>query len=74
LWACHDRMQLKAFLRSFVKRVAADGNQLRVEYHIPLPSSKEKREQNQFCLLTTLGELGDSNPLPFGYQSRSTAS
>jgi site-specific DNA recombinase len=27
----------KAFLRSFVKRITVDGNQVRIEYHLPLP-------------------------------------
>jgi site-specific DNA recombinase len=53
----------KAFLRSFVKGVTVDGNHVRIEYRLPLPSSiGRKRAESVLPIVTPGGDRGIRTP------------
>ncbi|MDD5511190.1 MAG: recombinase family protein [Dehalococcoidales bacterium] len=50
-----DLIQSKAFLRSFIKRIEVDGDQVRIDYRLPLPAIGGDREVSEVLPIGTLG-------------------
>ena len=57
-----DFTEIKAFLRSFVKRIAVDQEEVTVHYKIPLPPEGESKEKIRVLPIDTFGGLWGTVP------------
>jgi site-specific DNA recombinase len=65
-----DTIQSKAFLRSFIKRIEVNGNQVTVGYKIPLPVRRGSKEATEVLpIVTPGGEGGTRTPTSFDTRS-----
>ena len=62
-----DFTERKAFLRSFIKRIEVNKEQVTVSYDLPLPQDGRAKEEPQvLSIVTPGGEGGTRTPTPCG--------
>ena len=64
-----DFAERKAFLRSFIKRIEVNNEQVTIHYRLPLPQGDKERVTAEILPIEPWWSWGDSNPLPFDCQS-----
>ena len=62
-----DFIERKSFLRSFIKRIEVNKEQVTIHYNLPMPQDGKSKEQTGVLPIDTLGgEGGTRTPTPFG--------